>query len=83
MTISVNRSQAVPTQGSINSGSEKGALTVSSTSKACTIKQATDSHGLFCISGNSVLNKENMVRMKGERDHGVFLPLQCWKVEAG
>lgn len=48
---------------------KKGALAVSSTSNAYTIKQATDSHGLFCISGNSVLNKENMVRMKGGKDH--------------
>lgn len=51
MTILVNRSQAVPAQGSLNSGSEKGALAASSTSTAYTIKQATDSHDLFCILG--------------------------------
>lgn len=64
----VNRSQAVPTQGSINSGSEKGALAVSFTSNARTIKQATDPHCLSGLSGNSVLSTEDMIRMKGGKD---------------
>lgn len=65
VTMLMNRSQAAPTRGSINSGSEKGALAVSFTSNACAIKQATDSHCLFCLSGNSVLSTVNMIRMKG------------------
>lgn len=69
MTILVKRSQAVPPQGPLHCSSEKGALAASSTSNAYTIKQATDSHDLFGILGNSVLNRENMVRVKGEKDH--------------
>lgn len=80
VTILVNRSQAVPTQGSINSGSEKGALAVSFTSNACTIKQATDNH---CLFWNSVLSTEVTINMKGGKDPWVFLPLQRWKVEVG
>lgn len=64
----VSRSQAVPTQGSINSGSEKRALAISFTSNACAIEQATDSHCLFCLSGNSVLSTEDKIGMKGGKD---------------
>lgn len=62
----------------MDTGSEKGAPSVSFTSNALTIKQATDSHCLFCLSRNCVFNTEE-IRKKGGKDPLVFLPLQCWK----